>query len=57
MEPTADPDVYAATIPGDFIISKWDLMYFIEALDTAGNGTQWPDLAHAMPYLIVPLER
>ena len=57
MRSTDEPGVFAATVPGDFISPKWDFMYFIEALDKAGNGTQWPDLAKESPYIIVPLER
>jgi hypothetical protein len=57
MTPTGEPGMYTTTVPGDFIIPQWDLMYFIEAIDTAGNGTMWPDLAKEQPYVIVQLER
>lgn len=48
---------YAADIPGDFIVPKWDLIYYIEATGANGRGTQWPDLAKEAPYVIVKLER
>ncbi len=57
MRPTGEPGVFAATVPGNFLSPRWDFMYFIEALDMAGNGIQWPDLAKESPYIIVPLER
>ena len=57
MEATGEPNVYAATVPGDFLISKWDFMYFVEALGKDKVGTQWPDLAKEAPYVIVPVER
>lgn len=49
--------LYAARIPGDFIKPKWDLMYFIEALDRHGNGRNYPDLEVETPYVIVPVAR
>jgi hypothetical protein len=57
MTSTGESGVFAVTVPGDFIIPKWDFMYFIEATDNAGNGTMWPDLAKEQPYVIVPLSR
>ncbi len=53
----ADSGDYVATVPGEFLKPEWDFMYFIEATDRAGHGTQWPDLAKEQPYVIVPLER
>jgi hypothetical protein len=52
MAPTAG-GVYSARIPGNFIVPQWDLMYFIEAIDTAGNGRRYPDLELEAPYVIV----
>jgi hypothetical protein len=57
MEPTGRPDEYAATIPGEFIEAKWDLMYFLEAIDRAGNGTMWPDFNREPPSIFVKLAR
>jgi hypothetical protein len=49
--------VYRAFIPGSFITPEWDLMYFVEAYDKAGNGTIAPDLDREAPYRIVEVER
>lgn len=49
--------LYTACIPGDFITPKWDLIYFIEAIDHHGNGRNYPDLEVETPYVIVPVER
>ena len=57
MQPTGRPDEYAATIPLEFIDPQWDVMYFIEAVDRAGNGTHWPDFEREAPYLMVHLRR
>jgi hypothetical protein len=57
MRPTGQPDEYAATIPAEFIVPEWDVMYFIEAVDRAGNGTHWPDFQHEAPYVFVHLRR
>ena len=57
MHPTARPDEYAATIPGEFLVPRWDAMYFIEAIDGAGNGTIWPDFRREPPYVFVKLQR
>ncbi len=48
---------WVAAIPGDFIVPQWDLMYFVEALDQAGNGRSYPDLETDIPYVVVPVER
>ncbi len=47
--------LYQATIPGDFIIMGWDLIYFVEAVDSLGNGCMIPDLEKEMPYVIVDI--
>ena len=57
MQPTGRPDEYAATIPSDFLEPKWDVMYFIEAIDRAGSGTRWPDFTREPPYVFVRLKR
>jgi len=59
IEMTKDPrsGLYSALIPGDFIVPRWDLMYFIEAMDSLGNGAIYPDLDREIPYVIVPLRR
>ena len=58
-EMTKDPTsgLYAAVIPGDFIVTRWDLMYFVEVMDNRGNGAIYPDLELEIPYIIVPVRR
>ena len=46
---------FMAKIPGSFVVPQWDLMYFVEAIDRAGNGRIYPDLEKAAPYVIVPV--
>ncbi len=48
---------YTAVIPARFIAQKWDLMYFVEAIDNAGNGRIFPSLDNEAPYVIVPVKR
>jgi hypothetical protein len=48
---------YVAHIPGGFITPKWDLMYFVEAIDQHGKGRNYPDLESAAPFIIVTVER
>jgi len=48
---------YTAEIPADFVVPKWDLIYFIEAMDSRGNGRIYPDLEDDIPYIVVKLER
>ena len=48
---------YQAVVPGDQVGGPWDFMYFIEAMDNAGNGCIWPDLDRETPYIIVHLDR
>ena len=48
---------WSATIPGAFVVTQWDLMYFVEAVDVQGNGRMVPDMDREIPYVIVKLER
>jgi len=48
---------YSASIPGSFITPKWDLMFFVEALDVYGNGRNYPDLETDAPYVVVGVKR
>ena len=48
---------WTATIPGMDIVSDWDLMYYVEAIDRLGNGAIGPDLDVETPYVVVPVER
>jgi hypothetical protein len=58
-EMTFDPKTkkYAARIPGAFITPAWDVMFFVEAIDSIGNGRNYPDLDVEAPYVIVPVAR
>jgi hypothetical protein len=57
MLPTGEKNQYRAVIPAEHLSSKWDLMYFIEAMDEQGNGTIHPDLEKETPYVVVKLQR
>ena len=57
MTNTAKPGVLQATIPGDFIQPKWDLIYYVEFIDGAGNGRIYPDLDKETPYRVVTVKR
>jgi hypothetical protein len=48
---------YTAEIPADFVVSQWDVMYFIEALDNVGNGRMYPPLEEGIPYIMTSLTR
>ena len=48
---------FRARIPGAFITAERDLMYFIEAVDQAGNSCIAPDLETETPYRIVAVAR
>jgi hypothetical protein len=57
MQPISGrPGSYTAIVPAEALSPQWDFMYFIEAIDAAGNGTIWPDLAREMPYVIVKVQ-
>jgi hypothetical protein len=57
MLPTGEKDQYRAVIPAEHILSRWDVMYFIEAMGRKGNGTIYPDLDKETPYVVVKLQR
>ena len=57
MQPTGSKEHYSAVIPAEEIPRTWDLMYFIEAMDNAGNGRIHPDLNRETPYIVVHLQR
>ncbi len=50
-------DRYEATIPGDFVSTSYDLMYYVEVVDRAGNGTFYPDPDRTAPYVVVKVRR
>ncbi|QOY87486.1 hypothetical protein [Paludibaculum fermentans] len=45
------------SIPASFIVPRWDLMFFVEAVDNQGNGRNFPDFDVEAPYVIVPVRR
>ena len=47
----------AESNPGDSIVPKWDLMYFVEAVDQQGQGWKVLDWEKEIPYVIVTVER
>jgi hypothetical protein len=53
MLPTGNAGQYEATIPGDDIDPRFDLMYLFEVMDGAGNGKIYPDLESETPYVVV----
>ena len=57
MTPTAEKNVYEATVPADKINTVYDLMYLIEVMDNKGRGYIYPDLNKETPYVIVHFER
>ncbi len=57
MKPDTKSEKWVATIPGDFIVPEWNLMYFIEVTDQKGNGKMFPDFEKVAPYIIVELDR
>jgi hypothetical protein len=57
MLPTGEKDQYRAVIPAADVSPAWDLMYFVEVMDTRGNGAICPDLNRETPYVVVRLER
>jgi hypothetical protein len=44
---------YEAVIMGEYITSRWDIMYAIEAVDECGNGTFYPNLDIRQPFVVV----
>lgn len=57
MKARPGSDYFEATIPAAEINPAFDLMYFIELMDTAGNGRIYPDLDSETPYIVVELDR
>lgn len=57
MMPDRKTGLYTARIPASFIDPKWNLMYFIEAVDKNGAGRSYPDLEFETPYVVVAVSR
>jgi hypothetical protein len=53
MLPTGNGNEFEATIPGENIDPKFDLMYLFEVMDNSGNGKIYPDFAKETPYIVV----
>ena len=53
MTPDPKTGLYTATIPASFADAKWDLMYFVEAVNNKGAGRMFPDLEAETPYVVV----
>jgi hypothetical protein len=51
---TLDPKtgLYTASIPASFVDPKWELMYFVEAMNKNGAGRMYPDLEVETPYVV-----
>jgi hypothetical protein len=56
MLPTGKGNEFEATIPGENIDPKFDLMYLFEVMDNAGNGKIYPDLTKETPYVVVKVD-
>jgi hypothetical protein len=46
-----------ATIPGSYTVPRYDLMYYVEAVDRHGNGAFYPNPDRAVPYVVVKVSR
>ena len=57
MALATENDIYEAIIPVQDINPRFDLMYFIEVMDTNGNGKIYPDMNIQTPYVVVRLIR
>jgi hypothetical protein len=57
MLPSAEKDVYEATVPAAQINPEWDLMYLFEVMDNNNKGAVFPDVSKETPYHIIRLQR
>jgi hypothetical protein len=57
MKLNPETGLYTASIPASFIDPKWDLMYFVEAVNQKGAGRMYPDLEVETPYVVVAVKR
>jgi len=48
---------YKAVIPGEFVVPKWDLIYYVEVVDAKGAGRNYPEFERGDPYAIIKLAR
>jgi hypothetical protein len=49
-------DEFSGKIPGEAIRSDFDFVYYLEAVDEAGNGCFFPDWTKTAPYVMVRTE-
>ena len=56
MLPTGLANEYDAIIPGIDVDPHFDLMYFFEVMDNAGNGRIYPDMDKETPYITVKMK-
>ena len=40
-----------------YLDGKYDIMYFIEVMDTKGNGRMYPDMENEIPYIVVNIQK
>jgi len=57
MHITRDKNIFEATIPGEGVTSKWDLMYLFEIMDRHKNGIIFPNLDIQTPYILVKVSK
>jgi hypothetical protein len=57
IDMTRAGDTFTARIPGGFITSSSDVMYFVEIVTGGGRGRNYPDLDRETPYVVVPVHR
>jgi hypothetical protein len=53
----ASMNTYRGRIPAAFIDPKWDLLYFVEVMDSQKRGRMYPDLEKETPYVVVSVQR
>ena len=60
LEGSETESIFYAEIPGDYVVSQWDLMYYIEAVDEVGNGSFYPASdpleVNDVPYKVVKVK-
>jgi hypothetical protein len=56
MLPTGNGNEFGTVIPATGIDPQFDLMYYFETMDNAGNGRVYPDLETETPYTVVKVQ-
>lgn len=57
LDLTPSGDRYEAVIPGAYIETRYDLMYYLETVDRMGNRTVVPNADATPPYIVVRVRR